>query len=638
MATASEVTLDYSKAGYQNLVLAPPKGLIRYKYVDFRDNDWFAEMGFVGAFATSKSTAAIDFLIRRGIEYPGSNILLARATLTDLKRSTLTKVAQRVGAVFDSENKNEAIYRFPAVPHPVTGLDTQTMIQGLGLDRSDLAQVFKSTEFHTAFVEEGDEVDSDSHDLLQARLRQVCFHRTKTVWDLVMFRANQWGVAPEDAYEIMLDDPKHTVGQLQLAKDHPMPGPTVLKTAWNPVGGHLWDRYVGVPHPEGIPTPTWVKQHVGVRNKVISPEVIKEDGFELIAGSMVMTKEGEHRYVRKDGGDVLHLIGGGAIVKDQASLVVQRACIYAFKNENESRDYKNEENSYLMENTGNRRLAFLGAGSSRHERVFPNYVDEYTDNGGNLIKWPGKDRAEGLARLAQTNYHGFGGIDQGGRHATAIIAGLISAETATAILYAEYVRHGMAARESARDALAMTLPNRPAMWWGYDPAMDAKEYARDIEYSIADEYRAVLPNMIRGDRGEEAFDYVNSMLAARTSLIGAKPMPSLVIFDNMLHVREVLQKLTWKMVRSQRDKWEVDVGDAIKIAMSAFRKMRNMASGGSNTPPVISGPGSYGPIGGFDDLPSASGVSYGDTDPEAGYLGQAGYADSAHEGRGGWYD
>lgn len=580
---------DYESIGRKEIILDPPKGVIVHKYLDVRDNDWFPEMGVAGAYATAKSTAMLDFLIRRALDYPGSNILIARATLTSLKASTLTKLTQRLGAVFESENEHEAIYRLPEDYDPMTGLKVQSIIKGLGLDRANLEQVFKSTEYHTGAIEEGDEVDGDSHDILQARLRQVCFHRTKKVFDLAMFRAEQWGVTPEEAYEIMLADKRHAVGQHDLAWDDPMPGPTVLKTVWNPPGGHIWDRYVGIPHPDGIPTPSWVDANVGIREKHVEAARLVEEQFHFRAGSIVGLKDGSRRYAAKENGEKVTLIGGGEVPRKEANLIVQRACIYIFKDENESRNFENDENSYLMENRDLRRRAFLGEGNSRMGRVFPNYVDDYVENGGNLLRWPGRDR------LAQAGYRGFGGIDQGGRHQTAIIPGVITPTTGVGILYDEYVRSGVAARESAYDALGLVLPGAPDFWWAYDPAMDSKRYDQDTNYSTSQEYRAVLSNMMPGDRGKAAFDYVNGLLTVTDTLIGETPTSKLLVFDHLVQVRETMLKLTWKMVDSQRDNWMVDVGDAIKIAMTAYRQMQMFATT-NGEPKVFFGHASYGGV------------------------------------------
>lgn len=580
---------DYEALGRKDIVLEPPKGLIRYKYIDYRDNDWFAEMGVVGGYATAKSTMGLDYLIRRALDYPGSNILIARATLTSLKGSTLTKLAQRLGAIFDSENEHEAIYRLPEDYDPATGLPVQSIIKGIGLDRANLEQVFKSTEYHSAFVEEGDEVDADSHDILQARLRQVCFHRTKKVYDLAMFRAAQWGVTPREAYEIMLGDPRHVVGQMQLAWDHPMPGPTGLKTAWNPPGGHMWERYVGVPHPEGIPTPSWVDANVGIREKFVEPDRLTEEQFHFRAGSIVYLPDSSRAYSAGEDGEKVKLIGRESIPRSQAGLVVQRACIYIFKDENESRNFENDENSYLMENRDLRRRAFLGEGTMKRTRVFPHYVDDYVENGGHLVRWPGRQR------LMQAQYRGFGGIDQGGRHATAMSVGVLTPESGVGILYEEYVRHGVAARESAFDAQALVLPGAPDFWWAYDPAMKSREYGQDTEYAVIKEYEAVLQNMMEGDRGKAAFEYVSGLMVIRDTFIGDKPTPKLLVFDHLTQTREALLKLTWKMVDTQRDNWMVDMGDAIKIAFTAYRQMSAFSVSGSQ-PKVIFGPSSYGKV------------------------------------------
>lgn len=570
---------DHEALGRKDITLAPPKGLIVYKYLDIRDNDEFAEFGAVGPYATAKTTAALDFLTRRALEYPGSNILMCRATLTSLKGSSLPKFAQRIGAVFESENKNEAVYRMPEDYDPLTGKRVQSVIKGIGLDRTDLEQVFRSTEYHTAFVEEGDEVDSDAHDILQARLRQVVFHRTKKVRDLAMMMGERWGVHPEEAFEIMRSDKRHPVAQHDLGWKDPMPGPTVLKTVWNPKGNdHLWSRYVGVPYPDPEPTPEWVDANVGVREVHVSPTDLRRESYYFTAGNIVKLPGGARAFAAyhderetlpgevEDGHGTVTMVDGRKFPARQLGLIVQRACVYIFREENESRNFQNDTNSYLMVNRDMRRRAFLGTVNSRMGRVFSNYVDDYVENGGHLLKWPGKER------LARAGYRSFGGIDQGGRHGTALTTGIVTPETNLPILYGEYLRHGVSARESAYDAKDLELPGSE-IWWGYDPAMAAKEYGRDNEYALIHEYEQTLANLMPGDRGKDAFDYVNSLLVARDTFIGKSKVPKLLVFDNLEYVRETMLKLTWQMVASSRDNWMVDMGDAIKIALSIFRKM-----------------------------------------------------------------
>lgn len=558
--------------GAGELDLNPPKGAIAWKYTEFRDNDEFAEMGMVGPFATAKSTALLDFLLRRAVDFPGSNTLIARNHLTLLKTSTLDKMAKRLGAVFESENKNEAIFRLPEAEEPHTGKRVQSLIKGLGLERADLEQVFKSTEFFTGAIEEGDEVSSDSHDDLQSRLRQQCYHRWKKVKHLAMAMASRWGVTPEEAYEIMLADERHPVGQYQLDIDHPMPGFTVLKTVWNPNGNdHLWMRYIGIPYPEPKPTPDWVEQNVGIREVHTDAKELREEDFTFKAGSIVKLSDGKRAFAKiqdtKRG--VVELIGGGEIPLEQAGLIVQRACIYAFRHENESRDYQNDENSFLMVNRAKRRRVFSGEVDTRSGRVFPWYIDDYLENGGHLLRFP----EGGRDSLAMARYMGVGGIDQGGSHATAMGTAIITPESGIMAFYDEYVRSGVAASQSAIDALALILPGMPGFWWGYDPQMNAKRYDQNLEYATIDEYRRHLSNLIPGDRGKPAFDYVNGLLSQRDAFIGRQPAPKLLVFDNCHQIREAMLKLTWEMVASQRWQWMVDVGDMIKITASIYRKM-----------------------------------------------------------------
>lgn len=584
--------------GAGEIDLNPPKGAIAWKYLEFRDNDEFAEMGMVGPYATAKSTAMLDFLLRRALDYPGSNTLIARAHLTLLKTSTLDKMAKRLGAIFESENQNEAVFRLPPAEEPHTGKKVQSLIKGIGLERADLEQVFKSTEFFTGAIEEGDEVASDGHDDLQARLRQQCYHRWKKVRHLAMEMASRWGVTPEEAYEIMFYDPRHPVGQNQLDLDHPMPGVTVLKTVWNPNGNdHLWMRYVGVPYPEPRPTPEWVDENVGIREIHTDAKELREDEFTFKAGSIVKLPAHMHElhptgraFAKRqdDKRKVVELIGGGEVPLDEAGLIVQRACIYVFRHENESRDYQNDENSYLMVNKAKRRKAFNADIDTRSGRVFPWYIDDYLENGGHLLRYP----ETGREALASAHYMGVGGIDQGGNHATAITTAIVTPETGILAFYDEHVRSGVAAVQSAVDALGLILPGMPGFWWGYDPQMNAKRYDKDLEYATIDEYRAKLSNLIPGDRGKPAFDYVNGLLSQRDAFIGRQPAPKMLVFDNCHQIRDTLLKLTWEMVASQRWHWMVDVGDSIKITASVYRKMHRFMRPQA-TPAIMEGSVAY---------------------------------------------
>ena len=106
------------------------------------------------------------------------------------------------------------------------------------------------------------------------------------------------------------------------------------------------------------------------------------------------------------------------------------------------------------------------------------------------------------------------------------------------------------------------------------------------------EYEKVLKNLMPGDRGDAAFEYVNSLLEFRDKFIGDNPLPQILIFEHCEALIEVLKNLTWHMVRRQRDNWMVDVGDALKIALSIFRKM-GLNRRDSEAPTIIQAPPAY---------------------------------------------
>lgn len=558
----------------KKLALDPPKGPIYAKYVDARDNDEFPELGVVGPVATAKSTMMVDRTLRRGSEYPGSNILIARATLTSLKDSTIMKMRQRIGVAFDSENLQEAIFRLPKVTHPVTGNPVESIVKGIGLDRSDLEQVLKSTEYSTVVLEEANEIASEAHDMVQIRSRQRIYHVSKKVYHLCMKLAARWSLnaprtlTPEDVYQILLDDPRNPVGQDQLEYDHPMPGQTVVAAIWNPVGNdHTWARYVGVPYPAPRPVEGWVEKNVGVREVHVDPPELIEDRFEFQAGSLVKLPDGGRAYAAKDlqaGG--VKLIDGTIVPREQAGLIVQRYCIYVFAHENESRDYRNVENTYLMANRDLRKRHQHGELDVRMGRIFHNFINDYVKVGGHVLPYPGKER------LAKSGYRVVAGIDQGGAHATAIVMGIYAPTTETLIIFDEYVRNNASSKASAYDAQAMMLPGNEHLW-GYDPAMEARIFDEDADKRIIDNYIDVLgDNVLPGARGDAAYDEVVQLLDIHDTFIGSQPMPKLIVFDNCYQARETLEKLTWKMIRHQRNNWMVDVGDAIKIMVSMVQR------------------------------------------------------------------
>lgn len=582
-----------------------PRGPIAAKYVALRDGEDFAEEAVAGPLATAKSRALMDFLLRRGFDYPGSNMLLVRNTLTSLKMSTLKEFNKITYRLFDgtagsgSKNENEGLYRFPVATHPVTGAPIQSTLQALGVDRTDIDQLVRSTEFSSIFVEEADEVEESTIEALMTRNRQKIWHREKVVRDLCLRLSLVWGVAAREVYQILLDDPAHIVGSEQLPLDHPMPGNPVLKAAWNPKGDQpIWKRYCAVPYPQPYPTPEWAEGHVGIREVHWSAEERLEgreaSGDTLMAGQIAKvfddSPEGySRRFVAREDAraGVVHLVRDPdnpdaplTVPADKVGVIAQRNMIYVFPSENESRNRAAVANSFLLSRE-RRREALTGEVDKRSGLVFTNFVDDF--DGGHVVPWGSANR-DALSARGLLN---FAAVDQGGSHATAIVFGVYSPESEVILIYDEYVRSGESARSSALSASELFLPGSIRRVMGFDPAMQAREFSRDTEYAILDEYKAVLRGVtfVPGDRGDPAFDLVNDRLLPSQHIhFGwadeqVYSGPRLLVAESCEYVRSAMQSLSWKMVRHQRDKWEVDVGDAVKILVSVVRK--HMAAQGA---------------------------------------------------------
>lgn len=566
-----------------SLDLDPPTGPIRFKYVDFVMNDDFPEIGIVGPFATAKSTAAVDRLARRGIEYPGSNILIARGTLTSLKDSTIDKLRQRIGVLFEGrENLQEAIFRFPKQPHPVTGHPVESVVNGIGLDRADLEHVLKSTEYSTVHLEEADEIPSDAHDMVQERSRQQIWHRSKTVKTMCEDLALLWSryahktLTWEDVYQILLSDELNKIGELQLPYDHPMPGSTVVSASWNPHGNdHVWSRYVGVSYPHPAPTEDWVRDNVGVREVHVPPSILREDRFEFRAGALVwyLDESGGMRRSYSQFHDVpnkrVTLVDGQTLPDSKVGLTVQRYCIYAFSWENRSKDHKNVENSYLMANEQMRLRHQHGHVDQREGRVMPNYVDDLFDRGGHLLPEVSRER------IARSGNLIVGGVDHGGDHATAIVLAMYLPKQRSLIFFDEMVKSGQSAYANAVELQQMMIPGSEHVI-GYDPAMNARVFDKDADHRIIDNYIEVLGDvMVPGARGDLAFDELVEMLNFREDFMDSSrrgPAPRVFVTENCTQIRKTFLNLQWNDVRRKRHLWMVDVGDAAKIAASVVKK------------------------------------------------------------------
>lgn len=545
--------------------LGLPDGPIAVKYQAFRDGEDFIGTLFVSPYAGAKSTALVDGILKTALDYPGARLLLVGRTLTDLKKSTIPKLQERIGLAIDSENKNEAIYRFPEMEHPLKGTPTRSELRAIGVDRANVEEIMKSTEWFRVFIEEANTISSDSHDIVLARARQFAFHRTLKVRHMVNDASRLWGIDPAEAYDLMLNSEGHPVHQFKLSLDDPMPGPNLVKAVMNPHGNdHVWLRYVGIPFPDGGVTRDWAEKHIGIREYYFTYEDRAEVMAPLVLGNWVVDKAGNRGYVREIHGEKVLLMNKEVKDAKDLELIMQLYTIYGFPDENKSRNYANHQAALLMVNRGLRKRAFAGVADVRSGLVFPNFVARYAEDGGHLMPYPQGGLPAG--------YTGVGGIDQGGNHATAGLAALLTKETSTAIVFYEYLKSAVSAKQSAYE-IASAMPKDMRMRWYGDPKMWSRDYTENTTTTHAQKYMdAGLMPFEPGKKGDEAFDDVMDVLEFVDSFVHRKRQAKLYVFDNCTQLIHAMSNVTWDDIRHGRHKWIVDMADALKLMVSGIGK------------------------------------------------------------------
>jgi len=555
-----------AKAGNRRVInLSLPEGPIAGKYQDFRDNEDFVGHLFVSPYAGSKSTALVDSILKTALDYPGCRLLLTARTLTDAKKSTIPKLQERIGLALAGENKNEAVYTFPEMPHPLTGNPVQSELRAIGVDRVNIEEVMKSTEWFRIFMEEANTIPSDAHDVLLARARQFVFHRSMKVEHMVLDSARLWGIKPSDAYTLMRDSLGSPVHQFKLEMTDPMPGKNLVKAVMNPHGNdHVWLRYVGIPFPDGGVTREWAQQHIGIREYFFTKSDRDEVMVPLILGNWVVDQKGERGYVREVDGNKVTLMDGVVRDDDELELIMQLYTTYGFPDENWSRNYANHQSSLLMVNRGLRKRTFAGIADVRSGLVFPNFINRYVEDGGHIMPYPEGGLPAG--------YSGIGGVDQGGNHATAGVAALLTKETNTAIVFYEYLKSGVSAKQSAYE-INSSMPKGMNIRWFGDPKMWSRDYTENTTSTHAQKYMdAGLTPFEPGKKGDEAFDDVMDALEFIDSFVHRKRQAHLYVFDNCEQLIHAMSNLTWDDVRHGRHKWIVDMGDALKLMIGGLRK------------------------------------------------------------------
>lgn len=523
--------------------LTLPAGPIAAKYKDFIQNEDFLEMAFVGTFNTSKSTALVDWLILSGLEYPGANLVLTRAKLSDLRRTTLTKYLSRAGKVLvEDYNKNEAIIEFPEIN------GQKSRLYMFGLDRHDLKEVLKSFEPFRAAIEESNEVPNEAFDLLLGRLRQKVPHANRTNRWLVADRAAKWGVPFARAQEILgFSDAK--LDELHL-------GPVQLKHVFNPEGNdHTWKRAVGVPYPSHEEIgPEWVKKNVGIREFALPAEQIGQ--YRFLAGDLVELPSGARAFTAgQKGENQVELVDGTLVPRAQCTFIGQRATIFAFTQDNWSRNVESDRNFLYMHDPTIREQYYEGKIDTKKGLVFPQF-----DRTTHVVPRP---RSELPSTL-----RGVVSVDHGTRHPTAALFAVEVPKPQGAILILkEYLQAGRSAADNAYQLKSMIPGHLEHLTYWADPSMWKLEPTSMS--SVADEYLQAGIPLYRADNNlEYTINAGQEMLRVQDDWRTGDASPRLFVSDECKSLIEALEACTHLHLVSSRDNWMVDMIDAFRYLVS----------------------------------------------------------------------
>jgi hypothetical protein len=545
------------------LNLLPPDGPIKHPYSDFVNNEDFMEMAFMGGYNTAKTTAMVDAAILTGINYPGAEILIARKHGTDLRGSTLVTLEQRGGILFSaaggSKNKNLMEYVFPPAADPMNpGRTVQSIIRGLGLDTADLDDKMRSRQPFRVFLEEGNQMVPAAHNTSLLRCRQMVYHRVLKNRHRVQKLSEKWGLPfrQVQAYMGLSDD--------DLEK--PMQGLVGVKTIFNPDGNdHLWKRYVGVPYPEDGPTVEWVKENMGIREEHIPPDEHQDPNrrYKFRADDTVLY-QGHRRTVGHHRPDGVLLIPKGDLPEALArpkelTLIMQRAARYAWPWMNESGNKDNHAASFLIPDKDMAKKFFAGRIDVKSGLVYPQF--DPTPGKGHVIPAPSNDMLR--------NHRAIGAVDHGGNHATAAVILAVTWDDRL-VAVREYVQAGQSATQNAYHVKGIVPPELDVDWY-CDPSMQRKAYETDAMSSAIDSYgEAQLYLQPAPAKGDEAVDIVKNMLVFKQDMVrGYAKSAELYVSDACPNLIRALSELTWRDLSMRRDKWEVDLADALKYACSA---------------------------------------------------------------------
>ena len=559
--------------------LGPPKGPIARKYSYFASEMDFQLSYFIGPYGTAKTNAGIDYCLIHCISYPGAHVGICRSTLKSLKDTTLKTLKARAGKLIHSINENEGIYRITLEQvHPVTKEKVYSYISGFGIDKTDDEDWMGSLELSGLFIDEADGTNRARRQKLAGRTRLRVFHKELKVSDYAEYIAPVWGITPEQAFNILHNCPNTNFNGLDA--DHPMPSMNQVKMVFNPKGpSDIWkDAFKDVPFPQGGPDANWANENAGIVEVHVPPE--RHQGkkkFKFGAGDLIV-KDSKRYFVKTQVDKIVKTISsqdslGNSYVDeeefhvDDVGLIQQQNVIYAFGHENDSLDKNNIRFGFFLDDDIQDKY-FYGVADDENMYVFPNFIEDYVENGGHIV------RSQPHENIMSVANGGIGGLDDGISHPAAAVLAFTTRRSNSLVFFAEYCVSGRYADENGVNIM-QKIPigqrGRLNMVWGYDPSIDRR--TTNATQTPLDLYRQSLNNMMPADKGDEAFKFVNELLQPKMNISQGQIPYGMLVSEDCPQLIETMKSITWEMIHKQRNNHLVDIADALKYACSIHHRV-----------------------------------------------------------------
>ena len=481
----------------KNIHLKPtiPRG-IEGQYLDFLRNEDYSEIAWIGGFQAGKTDGLVTSIIDTAFQYPGCRMALCRDELTNLKRTTLVDLLEKMPELIEDHNKTESIITFPAVPDH-EGVPRQSVLYCFGLMTGDYVQKLKSLQPFRIFLDEADKLLEEQIDICVLRCRQKVYHR-------------------------------------ETGKE----GKNQVKSVANDEGANwYWRRYVGKEHPGQDMTPEWRDKNVGIRESFFTPDAaddIYEDDIIVAGGKRYLVTHVEDDRVHVKGSDkTFHW--------NRCRVVMQKYCLYTFTKENKSASQQSLKASRGV-SKALRDKYILGKVDIKSGLVFPEF-----DPNVNIIP---EQEIPGDWRVVA-------GIDHGYDHPTACVW-LALDSRGDLIAFEEYMVSGRSSMENGEEISWLTGDRRKIIFfgdtqmWNVDP--------RHPGQTIANDYmRAGVKPLRKANKVREiSVERIKDWLRPEQTLYRPDPTPRLRIMENCTNLIRQMSSIKWEDFNAGRNDDMID--------------------------------------------------------------------------------